>query len=167
MMKMTEMLLRDAAAVRALAEAWLWDFGTVDDAATEVLEDVGSRCAVVDLGGAPGGLISSLAEMLDESALPGPATRAVLRRYEPGDYTPAHRFRDEAAGTGTGWTVLCALDDSDLDALTHWDGERFTRTFDRCGVALRLQPEWWCWTSPVRGGVRHTLAIGGDQLWTN
>ncbi|MEE1742601.1 hypothetical protein [Streptomyces sp. BE147] len=121
----------------------------------------------LDFTGVSEDIRNHILSALDEALLPGPPDRMVVRRYGRGSYAPPHRFREELPSNSgpDSWTVLCALQDSEVDAITYWSGEKFSRHFDRAGSGLHLTQDSWCWTSPVRGETRYTLAIGGEQRW--
>ncbi|MCX4966454.1 hypothetical protein OHA98_16750 [Streptomyces sp. NBC_00654] len=121
----------------------------------------------LDFTGMSGDIQNEIMSALDETLLPGPPARIVVRRYGRGSCAPPHKFREELPSSSEpgGWTVLCALQDSEVDAITYWSGEKFCRHFDRAGSGLYLAQDSWCWTSPVRGEMRYTLAIGGEQRW--
>ncbi|MGY3678112.1 hypothetical protein [Streptomyces sp. TE33382] len=114
-----------------------------------------------------GDIRNRIMSALDEALLPGPPTRIVVRRYGRGSCSPPHKFHEELPSNSgpDSWTVLCALQDSEVDAITYGSGEKFSRHFDRAGSGLYLAQDSWCWTSPVRGEMRYTLAIGGEQRW--
>ncbi|MFB7262440.1 hypothetical protein ACFCXH_09770 [Streptomyces nojiriensis] len=133
-----------------------------------VLEGVfGEWSEIVDPSGIPGDIRGRILSVVNEKLLPGPPSRIAVRRYDRGHCSPPNKFHEQLPGSSgpDSWTVLFALQDSEVDAITYWTGEKFSRHFDRAGVGLHVAQDSWCWTSPVREESRYTLAIGGEQRW--
>ena len=121
-----------------------------------VLEGVGSRYATLDLATAPEELRAAVLDLVE---LPGSPDAMVLARFGPGDYALPERAGETLGGAD--WCVYLAFGGSTVNGLTFWNGEEFLRALDADDRPVTLAPDAWCWTSPVRGGVRYAVMIGG------
>jgi hypothetical protein len=128
--------------------------------AEQTLENLNTSYASFTPAGADRQAVSALLAL---AVLPGEPEWIVLRRYEPGDYALPHRMGTELddAADEARWVLVCPLAGNTEDGITTWDGERFVRVMDRPGQAVVAGTDTWCWTSPVRGRTRYTVAVGG------
>lgn len=158
---------RDAKLLSELGECFQGQAVSGGDRDTLLTGVVEEWSGISDASGIPDGVRKRIISSINEVLLPGPPSRIAVRRYEKGSSSPPHKFHEEIPGNSRpeAWTVLCALQDSDVDAFTYWSGERFSRHFDSAGSGLHIAQNSWCWSSPVRAETRYTLAIGGGHRW--
>ncbi len=150
-------VITDCATATELAVQWAPRFTARTEQALETLH---ARYASFIPDGADRDAVLALLAL---DALPAEPNWVVLRRYQPGDYALPHRLRAEleTAADEVRWLLVCPLTQSAVDGVTIWDGERFVRVMDRAGRAVAADPDFWCWTSPVGGSTRYTVALGG------